>query len=105
MRIGTGTVRSWFGRSGVATVSTAVSTYTMRGALSAPLRTTGSIRMANAAKLTGELFRILISGRGNRFRVAVICASSEKAQTSTDATEIMVLIPILASDRREINLF
>jgi len=65
------------------------------------------MRIANAAKLTAELFRILISGEpiGNRFRVAVICALSEKAHASMDATEITVFIPILATDLPEIISF
>jgi hypothetical protein len=56
--------------------------------------------IANAAKLTAELLRTLISGEplGNLLRVAVICASNEKQYESTDAMNIPVLVAILTAD-------
>jgi hypothetical protein len=63
--------------------------------------------MANAAKLTAELFRIPISDEraGNLFRVAVICAFNEKAHASSGAIEITVFIPVLPADLSEIAPF
>jgi len=59
------------------------------------------------SKPMAELFRILISGKrlGKWFRTAVICASNEKANASTDASEITVFIPILPADLHQIAHF
>jgi hypothetical protein len=88
-------------------VSIAVSKKSTKATLFSTLRTTGFIRIANAVKPMAELFRILISGKrlGKWLRVAVTCASDEKANASTDASEITVFIPILPADLPEIAPF
>jgi hypothetical protein len=88
-------------------VSIAISKKSTKAILFSALRTTGFIRIAIAVKLRAELFRILISGKrlGKWFRVAVICASNEKANASMDASEITVFIPILPADLLEIAPF
>jgi len=93
------TTRSSFASSGFDAGSINGSEYTTIGGLPAVgLRVACFTATANVTKLIAELFRMLTSSKplGRRFSVAVICASSEKTQASTNATEVTVLIPILS---------
>ena len=77
------------------------SKYTMGEVSSLDLPNTWQTLTADAVELTAELFRTLtsIEPSGNRFRVAVICASNARTVASMEATEMTVFMPVVPANR------